>query len=63
VRPVVTFINKNVDIKMNPQNYGFTYYDTLQGFILKQRGNMDYVKIKKCAFILKKYCAEYSFFE
>jgi hypothetical protein len=63
VRPVVTFINKNVDIKMNPQNYGFTYYDTLQGFILKQLGNMDYDKIKKCAFILRKYCAEYSFFE
>lgn len=63
VRPVVTFINKNVDIKRNPQNYDFIFYDALPGFILKQGGNMDYEKVKKIAFSLRKYCAEYSFFE
>lgn len=63
VRPMVTFINKNVDIKRDPQNYDFTFYDVLPGFILKQRGDMDYEKVKKVAFSLRKYCAEYSFFE
>ncbi|MCK9151543.1 nuclease-related domain-containing protein [Methanobacterium alcaliphilum] len=63
VRPVVTFINKKVDIKRDPLNYDFTYYDTLTDFILNQRATMDYDKVKACASLLMKYAAEYSFFE